>query len=322
MIVTFTANPSIDRTMHLGGELRRGQFHRVLEVSDQAAGKGMNVATVLRDAGVPVMAVVAFADEAFLSTGRKQDGVDPIAALTKPELRVRTNITVTEPDGTTTKINEPGPHLDETDIDSISAGLTHVARQFRAQWVVMSGSLPPGAPVDWYVRLTTEVRAAGCRVAVDASEGPLKAVLDNLESAPVDLLKPNVDELAQALGREPAALQQLADAGEWTQLADQARVLQQRGVETLLVTLGPAGALLMNSTGAWQADALPVEVRSTVGAGDATLAGYVMAARGELEPADALAYAMAYGAATSASPATVLGRPTEHQIAQVRVRQV
>lgn len=322
MIVTFTANPSIDRTMQLDARLQRGQFHRAAQVSDHAAGKGINVATVLRDAGVPVMAVVGFADEAFLAIGRDQDGVDPIAALERPELRVRTNITITEPDGTTTKINEPGPRLGAADIDSISAGLRHVARQFRAQWVVLSGSLPPGAPVDWYVRLASEVRELGCLVAVDASEAPLAAVLAALETNPVDLMKPNVDELAQALGRDPAALQALADQAEWDGLVVEARQLQQRGVGTLLVTLGPAGALLVDADGAWQADALPVEVRSTVGAGDATLAGYVMAARAELEPPDCLAYAMAYGAAATASPATVLGRPGEDQIAQVRVRQL
>lgn len=322
MIVTFTANPSIDRTMQLDGELRRGQFHRANQVSGQAAGKGINVATVLRDAGVPVMALVAFADETFLGIGHDQHGVDPIAALTRPDLRVRTNITITEPDGTTTKVNEPGPQLESADIDSITASLLHATRQFRARWVVLSGSLPPGAPTDWYVQLADALRDAGCAVAVDASEGPLLAVLSDLEHHPVDLLKPNVDELAQALGREPSDLQQLADQGDWTGLASQASILQQRGVGTVLVTLGPAGALLVNADGAWQADALPIEVRSTVGAGDATLAGYILAARAELSPEQCLAYAMAHGAAATASPASVLGRPGDDQIAAVAVRRL
>lgn len=322
MIVTFTANPCIDRTLRLDATLRRGEFHRAAECTDQMSGKGVNVANVLAAAGVRTTAVVAFADQTYLGIGREAGGVEPLVALLRPGLAVRTNIAITEPDGTTTKVNEPGPTLDAEDVAMTTEGLAHIARQVKAAWVVLSGSLPPGAPVDWYAQIVAALQPVGCRVAVDTSEGPLLAVLDQLDVAPVALLKPNVDEVAQALGMDAEELQALADGGEFSEIVAGASELCERGAEAVLVTLGAAGALLVTADGAWQADALDVEVRSTVGAGDSALAGYLIASARGAGPDECLATAVAYGSATAANPGTALGQASEEQIAAVTVRQL
>ena len=322
MIITLTANPSIDRTLQLDAELRRGQFQRATEVTDQAAGKGINVATVLRDADEPVVAVVAFADPAYLNVGIATGGVEPLVTLVRPGLRVRTNITLTEPDGTTTKINEPGPRLDADEVALATDGLVHIVRQYKAEWLVLSGSLPPGAPDDWYVQMVDAVRPTGCRTVVDASEQALSAVINALESTPVGLLKPNVDELAQALGVAASDLQAAIDRGELDAVVTGARSLHEQGVAEVLVTLGGAGAVLVTNEGAWYAEAPRIQVRSTVGAGDAAVAGYLLADRRGLGAAERVAYAVAYGSAAAATPGSGLGQPSSDDLRGVRARRL
>lgn len=322
MIITLTANPCIDRTLRLDSELRRGQFQRATEVTDEAAGKGMNVATVLRDADEPVVAVVAFADPAYLNVGIATGAVEPLVTLVRPGLRVRTNITLTEPDGTTTKINEPGPRLDADEVALATDGLVHIVRQHKAEWVVLSGSLPPGAPVDWYVQIVRALRPTGCQTVVDASEQALSAVVDALASTPVGLLKPNLDELAQALGVAASDLQDAVDRGELDTVVAGARNLQERGIAEVLVTLGGAGAVLVTGEGAWHAEAPNTRVLSTVGAGDAAVAGYLLATRRGLGPAERLAYAVAYGSVAAATPGSGLGKPSSDDLRAVQARRL
>ncbi|HOA27899.1 MAG TPA: 1-phosphofructokinase, partial [Arachnia sp.] len=148
-VVTFTANPSIDRTVVLPAPLAPGEVTRALSVTEQAAGKGVNVARVLRLAGCPVTVVAAGIDDAF----------QRLAEETRPSLevegqrlgsgqRVRINTTIPDPSGVTTKINEAGPELTPQQVALGAEALTDVARG--ARWVALSGSLPPGAPDDWY----------------------------------------------------------------------------------------------------------------------------------------------------------------------------
>ncbi|MGB3954914.1 MAG: 1-phosphofructokinase family hexose kinase [Brooklawnia sp.] len=322
MIITFTANPSIDRTLRLDAELRRGHFQRAHQVSDEASGKGINVATALRDADEPVLAVVAFADPAYLGLMSGAGRVEPLVALVKAGLRVRTNITITEPDGTTTKVNEPGPGLDAEDAAMITDALVHIVRQYRADWVALSGSLPPGVPDDWYVQISRALQVTGCRIAVDASDRALPAVVERLESTGIGLLKPNVDELAQVLGVPAAELQDAVDHGDLDAVTAGAGRLHERGVEEVLVTLGGAGAVLVSAEGSWQAEAPSVKVRSTVGAGDAALAGYLLAWQRGMAPDVRLAYAVAHGSAAVEVPGSGHGKPRQDDVAAVRVRRL
>lgn len=308
--------------MRLEAPLRRGQFQRAVEVSDEASGKGINVATALRDAAEPVLAMVAFADPAYLGLTAVAGRVEPLVGMVKAGLRVRTNITITEPDGTTTKVNEPGPGLDAEDAAMIADGLVHVVRQFPDSWVVLSGSLPPGAPDDWYVQISRALQVTGCRIAVDASDRGLPAVVERLESSRIGLMKPNVDELAQVLGVPSHELQDAVDRGELDAVVSGARRLHERGVDEVLVTLGGAGAVLVTAEGVWQADAPPATVRSTVGAGDAALAGYLLAWQRGMPPEVRLAHAVAHGSAAVEVPGSGHGEPTGDDVAAVQVRQV
>lgn len=140
MIITLTANPSIDRTETLDAPLTRGGVHRVGSVTVQAAGKGVNVARVIHEAGVPVLALLpAMPGDPMLQA---LDQVGLAYRTVAMNGRVRTNLTLTEPDGTTTKINEPGPELDGETVAAL-AGLVE-QNSAGADWAVLSGSLPQG----------------------------------------------------------------------------------------------------------------------------------------------------------------------------------
>ena len=305
MIVTFTANPSLDRTATLDRPLTRGEVHRVEAVTVEGAGKGVNVARVLFDAGQDV--------RALLPAGPSDPILPALAAIGLPHEAVpiseavRTNLTLTEADGTTTKINEPGPTLSPEQVEACNALVLGAARG--ADWVVLSGSLPPGAPVDWYARLATALRPLGCRVAVDTSDAPLQALIDALPDAGFDFIKPNSDEIAQLTGGDAKELEAAARRGDPRPVAQAARSLMERGIAAVLVTLGAAGAVLVTAEGAWYAPAPDIPVRSTVGAGDSSVAGYILAAvRGE-SPERRLRTAVAYGSAAAGLPGTSLPKP-------------
>ncbi|HKJ55438.1 MAG TPA: hypothetical protein VJ978_05565, partial [Nitriliruptoraceae bacterium] len=117
MIVTLTANPSNDRTVALPARLDRGAVQRVPAATVEPAGKGVNVARAIGNGGVESLAVLPVAaDDAYLEALVRRGQPHRAVAISDP---VRTNLTLSEPDGTTTKINEPGPTLDDAAVDAL-----------------------------------------------------------------------------------------------------------------------------------------------------------------------------------------------------------
>ena len=315
MIVTFTPNPSLDRTARVLGTIERGGVHRLTDITTEPGGKGVNIARAVHLAGQPVLAVVPAASHDPLLTALTTIGLPyRNIAVDSP---VRTNLTLTEDDGTTTKFNAPGAPVSEQQVEMLTDILVGSARN--ARWVTLSGSLPPGAPVDWYARMVRALRPLGVRIAVDTSDAPLRALADSLDLAAPDLIKPNSDELAQLVGGNGPQLEAAAAAGDLGPILEAAGGLVDRGVGAALVTLGGSGALLVTADGAWRAAAPPVTVVSTVGAGDSSLAGYVLAeCSGHTGPV-LLRRAVAYGSAAAALPGTTVPAPSQASPGDVEV---
>ena len=318
MIITVTPNPSIDRTATLQGELVRGGVHRVTSVSDEPGGKGVNVAHALNLAGLDVVAILPAGDRDPFLTGLRSAGVRfeavPVSGA------VRTNLTITEPDGTTTKINEPGAALDPAEAEALAWAVMQRAQA--DHWVVLSGSLPPGLPDSWYSDMTAALKAHGCKVAVDTSDAPLAALAAGLDHGAPDLVKPNAEELAGLTGVTAESLESAVARGDADPVVRAARNLVNRGVGAVLVTLGATGAVLVDTEGAWRANPPPVQPRSTVGAGDSSLAGYV---RADVEGADApgrLQMAVAYGSGAAALPGSAMPTPAQLNLDDVAVTDV
>ena len=341
MIVTLTPNPSLDRTVTLPGPLVRGGVNRLSGVVVEPGGKGVNVARVLVSAGQLAAAVLPAAAHDPLLLALEAAAAAPSAgsaALSTRAVTVaapaRINTAVTEPDGTTTKLNEPGAALSPQEVDAVETALLEAVTAAAAgegagarHWAVLSGSLPPGVPADWYARLVRLLResAPGLRIAVDTSDEPLAALAAGLPESAPDLVKPNGEELGQLVGL-PAdramALEEGAAHGDLAPVADAARILVDLGLGAVMATLGPAGAVLVTGGGAWHATAPKVPVASTVGAGDSSVAGYVLAdVRGGDEP-ERLRTAMVYGSAAASLPGTTLPTPGDLPAQEVVVTRL
>ncbi|MFB9377966.1 1-phosphofructokinase [Kineococcus gynurae] len=303
-VLTVTPNPSIDHTVELT-VLTRGEVLRSTGSSVEAGGKGVNVARVLARHGHRTVAVLP---SGGVDGDRLQAMLAPQqvhAVTTHIAGSIRTNTTVVEADGTTTKINEAGPELAASEVEALLLAVRGRLTVDPA-WLVASGSLPPGAPVDLHARIVALGRAAGVATAVDTSGAALAAVVD----AGPDLLKPNLEELAELVARELLTVGDVLAA---------ARELLDRGVGEVLVSLGGSGALLVTARGSWWAGGEPLVPRSTVGAGDCTLAGYLHAAG---DPADRLATAVAWGRAAVLLPGSTVPGPDESTAGTAGVRVV
>ncbi|SDL77531.1 1-phosphofructokinase [Corynebacterium mycetoides] len=320
MIVTFTPNPSIDATLELDS-LEVGGVNRALRACREAGGKGINVARACAQAGQPTLAIAPCGPtDPFTLLCRTAD----VPLKTVPiDGTVRTNTTLSERGGRTTKINETGPLLGSADVARITDTVISTMAEGGADAVVMAGSLPPGAPLDWYATLARQIRKAcpGAVVAIDTSDKPLVALSAHLADAAPDVMKPNAFELAQltdsgTTGRE---LEQQAARGDYAEISAHAETLRSAGVKEVVVTLGAAGAVLVTGSGAWAATAPPAAAQSTVGAGDSALAGYIMARVAGEAPAECLRRSVAYGSAAAAKPATGIPSPAEIDLAHTDV---
>ena len=295
MIVTLTPNPSLDRAITIP-DLRRGEVIRATSSRVDPGGKGVNVARALAAQGADTIAV-------FPSGGPEghlmEDLLDQAGvphATTPVEGSLRMNISVLEPDGTTTKLNEPGPTLTDRTVAELLQ--TTLASAAPGSWVVGCGSLPPGAPADLYATLTSTARAAGLKVAIDSSGDPMTHAV----AARPDLIKPNHEELEELVG---ARLDTLGDVRE------AASRLVADGIETVAVSLGGDGALLVTKDAFVHANATITTPLSTVGAGDCMLAGLLHGLSRGVPPADALAAAVTWGAAAVTLPGSRVPGPAD-----------
>jgi len=295
-----TPNPSVDRTIEVD-TLVRGAVLRARAGRVDAGGKGVNVARALAANGHKARAVLPSggAEGAQLAALIAMEGIEAVSVpIAAP---VRANVSVVEPDGTVTKLNEPGPALSPDEVEALVSATVTAARD--ASWVVGCGSLPPGVPDDFYARLVRLLRDTGVPVAVDTSGPALVAVLP---AQPV-LVKPNAEELAEAAGRPVATLGDAIEA---------AQELRRRGAGAVVASLGADGAVLVDEGGAVHGEAPVARARSTVGAGDAMLAGF-LAAGGAGR--DALAEALAWGAAATSLPGSRMPTPADLDRAAVRI---
>lgn len=317
MILTVTLNPALDRTVELSAPLRRGAVQRSAGVRQDAGGKGVNISRALRASGVATLAVLPGDPGDPLLAELAAAGVPYEAVPVGAPIRV--NVAITEPDGTTTKINAPGAPLAPEHVDAVVRLLTDRGRD--ASWVVLAGALPPGPDAGVYARIVRRVRAAlgpeAPRFAVDTSGPALTGATADDDALP-DLIKPNGEELAELAGTgDGEALE--ADP-ELT--ATTAAALVARGVGAVLTTLGAGGAVLSVPDGSWHAVHAPVAVRSTVGAGDSSLAGYLLAQERGDTAAECLRQAVASGSAAAALPGTRVPALAETTPEAVTVREL
>lgn len=276
-IVTVTLNPAIDQTVVIP-DFAAGQVNRVVETTSQPGGKGVNVAAVLADFGQQVGAT------GFL--GRANDGTFEdlfnAKSITDGFVRIagqtRTGIKITDPtQHQTTDINFPGQAPTAADLDALLERLNALT----SPWVVLAGSIPPGIETTIYRELVAMLKEQGRRVALDTSGDGLQHAL----AACPDIIKPNIHELEALVGHILSTPEAVIEA---------AHTLLAQGIALVVVSMGGDGACFVTNEQTVVARPPRVEVQSTVGAGDAMVAGIVAAQLRGLSLAESARLATAF----------------------------
>jgi len=287
-VLCVALNPALDQTVHVP-HLSLGSVQRAQGLHVEAGGKALNVASCLSDFGISCALTGCLGQEnagpfeALMARKGIADRFWRIPGATRTNLKL-----VDAEKRETTDINLPGIQLTE---DEAQASLSHVMAAMaefpEASWIVLSGSLPPGMPEDAYARLIVHARRLGRRVLLDASGAALaKAAFSGAE-----ILKPNGQELSDLVGWALGTMNEMREAGR--------KILAQQGAPRLLaISMGSEGALFMDANQCLLAEPLTIEVQSTVGAGDAMVAGILAAQCQGLDLVGCAQLATAFAAAT------------------------
>ena len=255
MITTICLNPALDRTVTVDS-LVPGHVNRIRTARTDVGGKGVNVAVVCRRLGLDAQVIGCAGVDGYSKLRAKAKAEDISCDFHTVEGAIRINTKVVPLDGSgVTELNEPGPTLTAEDMDVFFDMAAEAAAG--SEYVVITGSLPPGCPVHTYRNLI-EMLHVPCILDVGGA-----ALAEGVKAKPF-LIKPNHHELAATVGRE---LHTLAD------IRAAAPTFVDGGVRHVVVSLGKDGALYVGEEGCFYAPEIPVEVRSTVGAGDALVGG-------------------------------------------------
>ena len=307
MITSICMNPSFDKTVEVD-TLTVGEVNRIRTSRQDVGGKGINVAVVASRLGLKVRCVGC--------VGR--DGADLVSsALEKENIAhefvkvngaVRTNMKIVTNDGKgVTELNEPGSRIFDRELEEVFALVERCARD--SEYLVLTGSLPPGCQASTYRDL---MRAAGDVPCILDVGG--EALNLAVEAKPF-LIKPNLQELQDSVGMELRTMRAIRDA---------ATAYLNKGVQHVVVSMGSIGALYVGKDTSVFAPALKVQVKSTVGAGDAMIGGILKGLEREKNFARAFRYGVAAGAASVMTEGTQLIVPADflYLLDQVRVQEV
>lgn len=295
-VAVLALNPSVDISYEIP-QLLEYQKVRARQTWYHPGGNGINVARALAELGLPVhcCSVTGGESGALLlrllgdTLGGNHSWFD-----VPGETRLNTTILQHSPPGQY-EITSVGPEIPPEVLAEITRCFLHMAGN---GFAVLSGLVPPGVPETAYRELTERVSAQGGKVVVDAS-GP---VLEEALQAQPYLVRLNHYVLETSIRRRLDSTRAVAEA---------ARTLQQRGIHYLCISLGPDGAILVDDDGSYHCSAPKVHKQSTVGCGDALVAGLIAAARDARTSADMLRFGVACGSATAAHPGTELFSQTE-----------
>ncbi len=295
-ILTLTMNPALDvlTTIDQVSDTHKMRCGAVLK---HPGGGGVNVARVLHRLGANCMAlylaggVTGERHHKLMSAEKVRCHVVPIAQETRESFSVHETSS-----GRDFRFVLPGPTVTPTEYD---ACFDYVAQHLPKQFLVISGGLAPGMPVDFYARLARLAKTQGVRVVLDAN-GP---ALGEALKVGVYLFKPSLRELRELTGQD------LPD--EAAQVAAAQQLIRSGQAEVVAVSRGEEGAMVISATQQWQARSIKVDVQTTIGAGDSFVGGMVWSLGREDSLLKAFQYGMASGAAALLAPGTPLSQASD-----------
>ena len=259
MITTVSLNPSIDRTIEVE-KFTVGGLNRVIKQTDVAAGKGTNVAVVTAALGMDSECIGFMYREGGALFEERLGNSGSACDFVWCEGAVRVNMKVFDRSrGEITEINQSGAAIDASKLAEMTELVKKHAMQ--ADYLILTGSLPPGCPADYYYTLAEAAAKENCRVILDADGDRLQ---HGLKAKPF-LIKPNKYELEMLTGRELTQISDILSAAE---------EIIAGGVAIVAVSMGGDGALVCDGKNAYLAHGVKIDVKSTVAAGDSMIAGF------------------------------------------------
>lgn len=291
-IVTVTLNPAIDRTLHLPS-FTVGQVNRVTSERTDPGGKGINVAKVIKALAHPVVVTGLLGNENDKPFHHyfAQAGIQNQFIAIRGNNRVNIKIVDTGSD-VVSELNFPGFTPIGEDLAHLETTLGQLGKKYT--WFVLSGSLPPNVPTDSYARFITMLHEYDCKVILDTSGAALQA---GIKACPF-AVKPNLPELSQLMNSPMDSDAEILKA---------IKELLGQGISKVAISLGGEGALVADNKQILRATAPNVAVSSTVGAGDAFVAGFSVGQARNLSLGDSIRLASAAAGAAVALPGTQAG---------------
>jgi len=287
MIITVTPNAALDKTIQVPS-MQLGMRHRGAQGLVAPGGKGINVARALRILQEPVIATGLTGGETGSRIMRELTTEGILANFVAIDGESRSSTVLIDPtSGRQTEIIENGPSVTADELDSLLNRLAYISRDAYA--VVLAGSLPRDAPEGWYAEVIKQLRKTGTKLILDSDGEPLRL---GVQSEPY-LVAPNQREAETLVGHEFAGENDIITALD--EIADM-------GPQNVLITTETGVAALLRQGGQirrYRVLAPRVEVLSTVGAGDALLAGFLASHMRDGDPETALRYAVACGTAST-----------------------
>ncbi|EIO0096296.1 1-phosphofructokinase [Staphylococcus pseudintermedius] len=280
MIYTVTFNPSIDYVMFVD-DFAAGALNRTTAIAKFAGGKGINVSRVLQTLQVPSTALgfIGGFPGQFIENTLKEEGIH--TAFTQVDEDTRINVKLKSQ--TETEINAAGPHITETQVATLFEQL-HVTTA--EDIVVVAGSVPASLPDTIYIDIAKIAQQTGAKLVVDAEKSLIEGILPYYPL----FIKPNQHELEAMFNTKIETDQDVLTY---------ARRLVDKGAQSVIVSLGGAGAIYADREVAYKIQAPQGQVVNTVGAGDSTVAGMVAGISQNLALPVALKLAVASGSATA-----------------------
>lgn len=288
-IVTVTFNPALDRTLHLQN-FTLGEVNRVDNERTDPGGKGINVAKVIKALDYPVL-VTGFLGKKNAYSFQEyfdQENIINHFVEVKGENRVNIKIVDTTTD-VVSELNFPGVTPTIADLDNLQTTLRQLATTHK--WFVLSGSLPPTMPTDTYGKIIELLHQYNCKVILDTSGSALVAGI----AARPFAVKPNLPELSQLMNLPMDSDEQILGAIQY---------LLSQGISKVAISLGEKGSLVADCNQILRAIAPSVPVSSTVGAGDAFVAGFSVGQARNLSLTDSIRLASAAAGAAVTLPGT------------------
>jgi 1-phosphofructokinase len=301
MIYTLTLNPSVDYIVE-AGEIHLGSLNRSSNETKLPGGKGINVSRVLRSLGVESKAtgfIGGFTGryvEEFLNSENVQTSFINVEGDTRINIKLKA--------GSETEINARGPKISAKAINSLKEQIKQLGK---GDYLILAGSIPSSMPDSIYEEIVQICKDTGAEVIVDAEGDLLKKILGHRPF----LIKPNHHELGQFFNKEITEAHEAIFYG---------KKLVEAGAKNVIVSLAEKGAVYINENGAYKADVPHGEVKSSVGAGDSMVAGFLAQYLKTGDCKEAFRYSVASGSATAFSIGLCTPEKVEKLLQEVKIQ--